>query len=230
MLKALISQRLTSVVCYDSVMFQNKKIASLLWISNIQYFIVQILAAERWAEPFSIRFNTISDLGNTVCGMYGDRFVCSPWHAGMNVSFIVLGLTQLLGALLLMKTLGTTRTAFIALSMSVLAGIGTIFVGLFPENSIAALHVVGAALPFFFGNIVLLLFGVTRVLPRWLRIYSLTSGILAFIALGMFLTGFDAGLGFGATERITAYAQTIWMIVIGTYLLQTGHKQSTIIR
>ncbi len=62
------------------------------WISSVQYFITQIVVAHAWTNHYSLSRNTISDLGNTVCGVYSGRFVCSPLHSWMNASFVVLGL------------------------------------------------------------------------------------------------------------------------------------------
>ena len=53
----------------------------------------------RWPRPYNISRNTISDLGNTACGTWKGRYVCSPLHDLMNGSFIALGITMLLGAL-----------------------------------------------------------------------------------------------------------------------------------
>src|ERR1043166_10163892 len=75
------------------------RIGAAVWLLAIQFFISQFVVQSAWTTPFSVTENYISDLGNTACGPYpaGSRmYVCSPWHALMNASFIILGLTILL--------------------------------------------------------------------------------------------------------------------------------------
>ncbi len=93
-------------------------------------------------------------------------------------------------------------------------------VGLFPENTVSSLHILGAALPFLLGNIGLILLGLVLPLPRFLRWLSIFFGSMALLALVFFMTNQYLGLGIGGMERIVAYPQTIWLIVIGFYLLR----------
>ena len=68
-------------------------IGAIVWMLAIQFFIAQIIVQSAWTTPFSLTANYISDLGNTTCGPYpvgSSMYVCSPWHAGMNASFICL--------------------------------------------------------------------------------------------------------------------------------------------
>src|SRR6266496_1282580 len=110
---------------------------AIVWMLAIQFFIAQIIAQSAWTTPFSLTTNFISDLGNTSCGPYpvgSSKYVCSPWHAGMNLSFIVLGVIILLGAALIYQAFPPGRTRTIGLGLLALAGLGPILVGLFPEN------------------------------------------------------------------------------------------------
>jgi len=78
----------------------NRTAGALCWLSSAQFFIAQVWVALAWTTPFSLRLNFISDLGNTGCGLYGSEthmYVCSPRHALMNASFVLLGLTILVG-------------------------------------------------------------------------------------------------------------------------------------
>lgn len=100
------------------------------------------------------------------------------------------------------------------------AGVGTILVGLFPENSVSALHIAGAALPFVLGNLGMLVLGAKlEGMPKTLRIYTLISGLVGLVALGLFMAQAYFGLGIGGMERLVAYPQTIWMIVFGIHVL-----------
>ncbi len=193
-------------------------IGPAIWTLSIQYFIVQIMAAETYKTAYSLRFNTISDLGNSVCGIYSGRYVCSPLHNLMNVSFIVLGITMASGALLIYQEFKRDTMTLIGFSCMALAGLGTVTVGLFPENTISVLHILGAGLPFLIGNIGLLILGTSLILPKLLRYYTLLSGVVALVALVPFYTQHYFGLGIGGMERFVAYPQTFWLIAFGLYI------------
>lgn len=192
------------------------KLGPLLFMSGIQYFLVQLIVAGSFSPSFSLAHNTISDLGNTVCGAYSNRMVCSPLHPLMNLSFIVLGLTILIGSALLSNRF---RSARVGLSLFAAGGLGVILVGLFPENTVPALHGLGAALPFFVGNVGLLVLSWQLDVPKALRLFTRCAAVLSLVALVMYESGHSAGVGEGAIERVVAYPQTIWMIVLGAYCL-----------
>ncbi len=188
------------------------------WGLSIQYYIIQIVAAMAWTTHYSIRFNTISDLGNTVCGLYANRYVCSPLHNLMNASFLTLGVTMMIGAALIYQEFRETEGSKVGFSFMAIAGLGTLLVGLFPENSVNALHVLGATLPFLVGNLGLVVLGAALDLPRSLKLYTLFSGFISLIALVFFTFHIYLGLGIGGMERLTAYPQTMWLIVFGIYI------------
>jgi hypothetical membrane protein len=192
-------------------------VGSTLWILSIQYFITQLFVASSWSRQYSLLHNTISDLGNTACGLYRDTFICSPSHSWMNASFIVLGLSMSIGSVLLRRQYAKNTGSTAGFWFMCLAGLGTAVVGLFPENTIGTLHVFGAALPFLVGNVALVILGYTLRIPHALRYYTLISGVIALAALILFLTHTYLGIGIGGMERITAYPQTIWLIVFGIY-------------
>jgi hypothetical membrane protein len=189
-----------------------------LWILSIQYFIVQVVAAMTWKTHYSLLSNTISDLGNTACGLYGSRQVCSPLHGLMNASFILLGVTMYFGAILIYQKFRKNPSVALGFNFMALAGVGTIIVGLFPENTVSGLHTLGATLPFFIGNVGMVILGLSLAIPKPLRYYTLFSGAISLIALALLLTNHYLGLGIGGMERITAYPQTIWLIIFGIYI------------
>ncbi len=197
---------------------------SLLWILCTQYFVVQILVAKAYVGQFSLAHNTISDLGNTACAVFGDRYVCSPMHTWMNVSFFTLGTTQLLGAVFLYKAIHKSRKSQAGFAAMIAAGFGTMIVGLYPENTIGFIHGAGAVLPFTLGNIAILLLATQLRLPRWLRYYSYLSGFVGLAALVLFMSQTYLGVGLGGMERFVAYPQTIWMIVVGAYCLHSDAR------
>ncbi len=195
--------------------------ASTLWLVSIQYFITQVIVAAAWLTPYSLRSNYISDLGNTSCGTYGGLPVCSPLHTLMNGSFILQGTTMLIGALLFASIYRAHRAAFSAFVALAISGAGTIVVGFFPENTVHAAHVLGAAMPFLVGNIALIVAGVAlKNASLLVRVWAGLSGIVALIALPFLLTGHFGPLGVGGVERIVAYPQTIWLMVFGAHMLR----------
>ncbi len=201
-------------------------VGPLFWIISVQYFIVQLIVASAWSVPFSLTKNTISDLGNTYCGVYGVRYVCSPQHGLMNASLIILGITMIVGATLIYQEFRENLGSFIGFTCMAVAGFGTLLVGLFPENTVNIVHILGAAMPFLIGNIGLLILGTALELPKPLKIYTIASGLVALVALVFFTTHTYLGLGIGGMERLTAYPQTLWLIVFGVYMSKDHLKRS----
>lgn len=192
---------------------------------SVQYFITQLVVAAAWKLPYSLAQNTISDLGNTTCGLYGGRPVCSPRHALMNASFVVLGCTMMAGASLIYREFKQGRPAITGFTFMALAGLGTVLVGLFPENTVGALHEIGAGLPFFIGNLGEVILGVSLDIPKSLRLYTVASGAISLLALGLLLSGHYLGLGEGGMERVVAYPQTVWLVVFGLYMSRSHYSR-----
>ncbi|MDQ3123495.1 MAG: DUF998 domain-containing protein [bacterium] len=203
-------------------------VGPISWILCVQYFIVQLLVAGAWNVPHSWTHNTISDLGNTVCGPYNERLVCSPLYTLMNLSFIVLGISMAVGSALIYYGFKKSRLSYVGFSFMALAGIGTWIVGAFPENTVGFMHGFGAALPFLFGNLSLLILGYNLDMPKLLRYYTLLSGITALIALVFFVNKEYLIFGLGGMERIVAYPQTIWMIAFGIYVSANRYRKNVL--
>src|SRR5579884_740340 len=186
-----------------------------IWILTVEYFIIQLIAAAAWHNPaYSWRNNTISDLGNTACGStISSRLVCSPLHTLMNAAFIALGLLMAAGALLIYQEFREKPGTLLGFSLMAMAGFGTLLVGLFPENTVRLLHILGAGLPFLLGNIslVILSFSLYKI-SRWMRLYTFISGAAALAALALLLSRHYVDLGIGGMERLVSYPQTIWLI------------------
>ena len=72
----------------------NARLGALAWLLAAQFFVAQVVVASAWTMPFSLKTRPISDLANTACEPYpnpASAGVCSPSHAGMNASFIIVG-------------------------------------------------------------------------------------------------------------------------------------------
>jgi hypothetical membrane protein len=179
-----------------------------------------------WPTHYSILSNTISDLGNTACGIYSGRYVCSPQHVWMNISFIVLGITMAAGSSLIYYEFRKTKASGLGFDFMALAGLGTIMVGVFAENTIASLHEIGAALPFVIGNLALLVLAVALDIPRYLKIYTVLSGVISLAAFALFITHTYLGIGIGGMERLAAHPLTIWLIIFGLYISGNRYRRS----
>lgn len=194
----------------------------LIYMLSVQYFAAQAVVAAVWPVPYSWSVNFISDLGNTACGVFAGRYVCSPDHILMNVSFILLGVTMALGSLLIYQEFRQSRATLIGFSLMALAGLGTILVGIFPENTVAGAHILGAFLAFGFGNLSLVILSLAITQARRLfRVYTMLTGIVTLVAFCLFLANTDLGLGRGGMERVISYPQTLWLILFGLYMTAT---------
>jgi hypothetical membrane protein len=200
----------------------------VLYISCLQYFVVQLAVAEQWNPPYSWSRNTISDLGNTACGRFDGRPVCSPPHDLMNLSFIALGVAMLIGSVLIRQTNPDNHGTSIGFRCMEIAAAGVILVGLFPENRISALHGIGATLAFVVGNVSVILLGMFWRIPAHLRVFSICLGVLALAALVAYTSSHFAGLGEGGMERVVAYPQTVWLVVIGAYLMPSSRRRQAL--
>lgn len=194
------------------------KLGPVLYVTSIQYFLIQLVVALRWSPPYSLSRDTISDLGNTACGTWNGRYVCSPLHSLMNASFVTLGITMILGSVLISRYFATGPTSVAGFAAMAIAGVGVIMVGFFPENSAPTLHELGAAIPFALGNASLIILALSFEVPAVLRAYFFLSGMVALLGLVAFASRHYLGLGEGGLERVVAYPQTICLIAIGCYM------------
>ena len=124
-------------------------LAAMLCATAVQFFIAQAIVQLGWTTPFSLRENFISDLGNTTCGPYpldSAMYVCSPWHAWMNASFVLFGAQIIAGTILFFRSAPFSLARTLGWALIFLAGPGVILVGLYPENESIELHRLGVLL------------------------------------------------------------------------------------
>ena len=210
--------------------------ASLLWILTAQCLVVQGVVQSAWTTPFSLNFNTLSDLGATQCreARTGPNpFVCSPWHGVMDASFVVFGLMWAVGAMLLKRA---SRFPFDSNLVSVplaAAGIGAIFVGFFPEDGISILHSSGATIELLGGVIGFVSVGrsVSKQGFRAIGTLSVAIGILSLVAFVLFLLTYQnqssfLGLRLGGWERIAYWSQNVWLVGAGVWVIVKQHVES----
>jgi hypothetical membrane protein len=191
----------------------------VLWLCTVQNFAVVAFAARDFKGGYDWAHNHISDLGNTACGWFHGRYVCSPHHGVVNSSYIALGAAMAFGALLIYHEFRYNRGAIIGFSGVAFAGLGAFLVGIFPENSIHWMHLIGAGLVFVAGNLGIIVLGFSLKAPKWLQIYSVATGVIALTAVGLFITHTFLGLGYGSLEHTATDSETIWMIVFASQML-----------
>lgn len=169
--------------------------------AGLAFFVGQIVVQSAWTTPFSWAENNISDLGMRTCGEWGEpvRYVCSPWHAGMNAVFVVNGVLIAIGAVLAIRG----RVARILL---LAAAVGCVLVGLAPADVDENLHVLGAALVFVLGNAGMI--ATRRRLP-------VVLGVLGLVATGLHLSRHGLGLGVAGMERLAVFPLFVWFVIEG---------------
>lgn len=197
------------------------RVAAVLWITSVQFFLAQAVVQAGWLTPFSLRDNFISDLGNTACAPYpldSAMYVCSPWHAWMNASFIVFGVQIVAGAIIYFRSMPFSLGRALGWFLIFLAGPGVILVGIYPENEAIEPHRLGAALNFICGNLGMVALGLSvRTLEPWKRFWAFTTilGVVGAIATVLLVQEIFLGIGIGGIERVAAYMLPIWMITVG---------------
>jgi len=200
-----------------------------LWLVGSMLFIAAMAAVQlAWTghAAYSLSRNYISDLGNTGCGPWpssSSSDVCSPWHDVFNASIIILGILVLLGAALVRTGFPPRRSSTIGLCLVAAAGVGSIGVGLSPENVNLTAHSLAALVSFLGGNLGLVVLGFAMFRDtRWdgLRAYTFLSGIVGLVATGLFLGHSYVGLGVGGMERLIVAPLLLWLIVAQIHLLR----------
>ena len=192
----------------------------VVWMLSVSYFVTQIIVSLAFKPEYSWFTNSISDLGNTHCD---PARLCSPRHDWMNAQFIVLGGVMALGSLLIFqefkeKGADERLAALMGFGGMAIAGVGAALVGRFPEDTVSWMHVLGAGLAIGVGSLAIFVLGLVLPLPDWLRWPMRIVAPIALVALVLFASHHDLGIGAGTMERIAAYPETIWLISFGIYI------------
>ncbi len=196
--------------------------------------VAQLVVATRWQPSYDLARHTISDLGAVGCGTIqaagGPVEVCSPWHALMNASFVVIGSLLALGALLaapslLRTTAGTARVlAGAAALLLVVAGISSAAVGFVPLDVDGDLHTLVATPLFVAQPLALLALGAVAVRAgrRGLGVALLATGLVAVagaLAFGASIATGDVG---GLSERIALWPCQFGLGALGWAVVRSG--------
>ncbi|KUL36904.1 hypothetical protein ADL22_23755 [Streptomyces sp. NRRL F-4489] len=198
------------------------RVGAAAWlIGAAQFLIVQLIASAAWHTPFSWAENNISDLGNVHCQTWDasrPRYVCSPLHDAMNISFAVHGILLLIGIVATRRFWGRGRLSACARVLLALDAAGWVLVGFVPADVDENLHVLGALLIMGLGNLGLICTGFLPTHSRFaaggLRLVSVSIAAAATLAAWLFFSRHDPGIGFGTLERIAAFAAGAWTLVM----------------
>lgn len=186
--------------------YDDRTLAGILFFFGAVEFFLVMLVCEGALPNYSVSRGAISDFG------------VGPTSGLFNSSIIVEGLASIAAAYFYHRT---HRILWITVPL-VLAGIGPVGVGLFPEN-LALPHAVFALISFLFANVAAVLLMLR--LPSPFRYVSAIAGVVGLGALVLFVTGQYAGIGFGGMERMIVYPVLLWESAFGGYLM-AGREES----
>ncbi len=195
--------------------------------------LAQLVVATRWEIPYDLTRNTISDLGVVGCGTIqaagGPVEACSPWHAGMNAAFLVIGSLLALGAVLAARAVvrgAHSGLAGVGMGLLVVAGLSSAAVGLVPLDVGGDLHALVAAPVFVTQPIALLLLGAVA-LARGRRATGsviVGCGLLATVGAIAFAVSLATGDVGGLYERIALWPCQVGVAALGWDVLRAGRR------
>lgn len=192
-----------------------KKAGALLFVGGSQ-FTIGMMIAEAVYQGYSVSENYISDLG-----VWG-----KPSATIFNPSIILLGLMILASAYFVQREFRVRAIT----SLFVLAGLGPIGVGVFPENTflvggVPVLHSIAAIVSFISGGAAAI--ASYKITKSPFRYFSAILGVAALFALLLFATTSPnyLGIGVGGMERMIVYPTLVWTIGMGANLLPSSNKK-----
>jgi hypothetical membrane protein len=200
-------------------------IGAIAWIAGpVQFVIVQLVVQSSWHTSYSWTANAISDLGAARCGRFAGppvQYVCSPLHAVMNASTVVLAVLVALGGLLAGAAWGSGVVSLAARGLILVAAAGDALVGFSPEDVHPGLHLLGAFMAIGVGNAALILAGlIRRTSPLGqLRPFTVPLSVLAMAATWLTFVRWTPGVGSGGMERMAVFPLLYWLLVAGVCLL-----------
>jgi hypothetical membrane protein len=193
--------------------FPGRSVAGLLLIIAGSAVVLGITTAEAlYPAAYDVHRNTVSDLA----AMRPEDIVRQPSAAIFNTTMIVAGAFIAIAAVLLYRS----RAGLLATLPVAGLGIGMIGVGVFPGNTVMAVHQLVSIATFLCGGVAAIL--TARLASRALRpVHVVLGGVaLAFLFGYTFLPDlaiFDR-LGEGGVERWIVYPVVLWIVIFGAGL------------
>ncbi|MGY1753356.1 DUF998 domain-containing protein [Blastococcus sp. SYSU D01042] len=192
---------------------RDRSIAGLLLLLAGSAVVLGIMTAEAlYPVAYDLHDNTVSDLA----AMRPDDLVRQPSAAIFNTTMIVCGVLIAVAAFLLHRSRAGLRAVLPVAAL----GIGMIGVGVFPGNTVMAVHQLVSIATFLSGGLAAIL--TARLTVRVLRpVHVLLGAVALAFLLGYTFLGdlavFDR-LGEGGVERWIVYPVVLWIVVFGAAL------------
>jgi hypothetical membrane protein len=190
---------------------KNRKTASFLLLFGIIQWILTVIIAEGLKPGYISSIHYVSTLGTgNTASIY-------------NLSTIILG-ASLVAASINIRKFTISRTFFF---LFLVAGLATIGVGVFPENS-RPMHGIVTPVALIFGALAALF--SYRIHDKPASYFSATLGALSLITgiafipyLGLTVESRAMFLGLykGTLERIVIYTNLLWVLILGSQLSKT---------
>jgi hypothetical membrane protein len=182
------------------MIYDNRKIAGLLLVVGGVLCILGIIIAEALYPGYSTSENYISDLG------------VGPSALIFNSSIFLLGVLTISCAYFIHKAFNSIPFSM----MLAITGIGAMGVGLFTEDA-GVLHTVFSLITFLFGGMLVIVSYKFQKPP--LSYVSVVLGFVSLVALVLFASGTNLGLGKGGMERLIAYPVLLGAVSFGGHLI-----------
>jgi hypothetical membrane protein len=203
------------------------RLGAACWALGPAIFLsAEVVVGSAWHEPaFNWTQDNISDLGNVHCGIWDTsrpRYVCSPWHDAMNVSFVLTSVLLVLGLALTWRRLGAGPLVRSTQLLALGGAVGFGLAGAFPADVDENRHFLAGLLIFGLGN-------VGPVVAGWagsgsplrrVRALSRAAGAVGLAAVLLFFARQDLGLGMGTMERVAVFPQLLWFWVLAGVLVR----------
>lgn len=195
------------------------------WLLQWLYVVAEVAIGLKASANYSFADHTISELGSTTCRVVDSTpgEICSPWHAGMNVTFVYFGFSLALGAWLLRRSRPPGALATTSLVLWIVSGLSSIAVGLVPVNQHPELHAGVAVWVFAAQPSALILLGLSlRFRHRRCGWATIAVGALSAVGSVGFLALLDSASGSGAFERLALWPGYLWVSVLALAALRRG--------
>ena len=186
----------------------------LIALGSIQFVVGMALA--QWRYPgYSDVANAVSDLGDPAQ---------TSGAAIFDGSIVVLGVVAILGLVMLRSAFAPRRSSRLGLAALVVASLGAIGVGIFPESATelgGRIHALVSLVTFVGAGVGLLALGVAMVRDtRWdgFRGYTALSGVVTLAALVAYVGGASGSSVAGLVERVIIAPVLLWGVVAGLHL------------
>jgi hypothetical membrane protein len=176
-----------------------KLAGAIIFVGAVQ-FLVLLIVAEALYPGYSVSRDFISDLGVGSSALI------------FNSSVFLLGLAIVAGAYFVQRAFHPLTFVI----LTVLAGIGAMGVGLFPENTGIA-HDIVSLIVFLFGSLSAIASYKLQKPP--LSYFAVMLGIMTLVALALFISGTYLGLDKGGMERMIAYPVLLWAVGFSGHLI-----------